>query len=117
VTFPNDANGDALRRMVADGDDLTKARDVDFSVVFADGASAEEFAKHLRALGYEVSVEDAETDQRFPWDVVVVKRMAPSYEEISGFEDLLRSVAARWGGHNDGWGCFSERSGETGGNA
>src|SRR5579859_1163237 len=108
VIFPNDANGDALRRMEAEGDDLTRPRNIDFNVVFADGRSAEEFAKHFRALGHEVSVEAAETDQAFPWDVVVVKHMAPSYDSVSGFESLLQSVADGWGVHNDGWGCFSE---------
>jgi hypothetical protein len=110
VIFPNDASGDALRRMEAEGDDLTRPRNVDFNVVFADGGSAEEFAKHFRALGHEVSVEVAETDQDFPWDAVVVKHMAPSYDGVSSFESLLQSVADRWGGHNDGWGCFSEPS-------
>ena len=110
MVFPNDANGDALRRMEAEGDDLTRPRNIDFDVVFPDGNSAEQFAKHFRALGHEVSVEAAGTRRDFPWDVVVVKRMVPSHEGITGFEDLLQSAADRWGGHNDGWGCFSESS-------
>jgi len=32
----------------------------------------------------------------------------PSYNGITNFENLLQSVADGWGGHNDGWGCFSE---------
>ena len=107
VIFPNDANGDALRRMEVQGDDLTKPRNIDFNVVFAEGAAAEEFAEHFRTLGHEVSVEATETDQDFPWDVVVVKHMAPSYDGVTDFETLLQSVADRWGGYNDGWGCFS----------
>ena len=107
MIFPNDANGDALRRMESEGDDLNRPRSVDFNVVFADGRSAEHFAEHFRALGHEVSVEARETDQDFPWDVVVVKHMAPSYDGVNGFETLLQSVANRWGGHNDGWGCFT----------
>ena len=108
VIFPGDANGDALRRMEAEGEDLTRPRNIDFNVVFANGSSAEEFARHLRALGHEVSVEAAETDQDFPWDVVVVRNMVPSYDGVGGFECLLQSVADLWGGHNDGWGCFPQ---------
>jgi hypothetical protein len=26
------------------------------------------------------------------------------------FENLLQSVADRWNGHNDGWGCLSQPS-------
>jgi hypothetical protein len=108
--FPNDANGDVLRRMEAQGDALTKPRNIDFTVAFADANSAERFAEHFRALGHEVSVDATETDQRFPWDVVVVQHMVCSYDGITNFEDLLQSVADGWGGHNDGWGCCSEPS-------
>ena len=105
--FPNDATGDALRRMEAQGDDLTKPRNIDFTVVFADSSSAEHFAEHFRGLGHKVSVEPTETDKDFPWDVLVVQQMVPSYDAITDFEDLLQSVADGWGGHNNGWGCFS----------
>jgi len=108
MIYPNDANGDALRRMEVQGDDLSRPRNIDFTVAFADASSAEQFAEHFRALGHEVSVELTETDQGFPWDVVVVQHMVPSYDGITNFENLLQSVANAWGGRNDGWGCFSE---------
>ncbi|HKF24122.1 MAG TPA: ribonuclease E inhibitor RraB [Candidatus Angelobacter sp.] len=108
MPYPNDVNGDALRRMEAQGDDLTRPRNIDFTVVFADANSAQEFAQHFRGLGHEVSVEGTEPGQDFPWEAVVVQHMVPSYDGIITFENLLQSVADTWGGHNDGWGCFSE---------
>ena len=66
MVHPNDVSGDALRRMEAQGDDLTKPRNVDFTVAFADASSAEQFAEHFRALGHEVSVEMTATNQDFP---------------------------------------------------
>ncbi|HLW53741.1 MAG TPA: ribonuclease E inhibitor RraB [Candidatus Angelobacter sp.] len=108
MVYPNDANGDALRRMEAQGDDLTRPRKIDFTVAFPTKNSAEQFSEHFRALGHEVSVELTETAQDFPWDVVVVQHMVPSHEGVTNFEKLLQSVADRCGGHNDGWGCFSE---------
>jgi hypothetical protein len=39
------------------------------------------------------------------WDVIVVRHMVPSHEGITNFENLLQSVAERWGGQKDGWGC------------
>lgn len=107
MLYPNDVNGDVLRRMEAKGDDLTRPRDIDFIVVFADASSAEQFAEHFRALRHKVSVQHTATDQDLPWDVRVVQHMASSYDGISDFEDLLQSVAEGWGGRNDGWGCFS----------
>ena len=46
MIYPDDGN--ALRRLERDGDDLTKPRNIDFAVVFADASSAEQFAEHFR---------------------------------------------------------------------
>jgi hypothetical protein len=107
MKYPDDANGDALRRMEAEGDDLTRPRNLEFTVVFSNENTAMQFANHFRALGFAVSAELAGTVPDFPWDVVVVKHMVPSHEEIGAFEDSLQKVADAFGGHNDGWGCFS----------
>ena len=104
MNYPNDANGDALRRMENAGDDLSRPRNVDFTVVFPSSDAANKFATKLRELDYAVSVESSETEE-FPWDVVVVNHMLPTYEGIAAFEDLLQRVASSFGGHNDGWGC------------
>jgi hypothetical protein len=106
--YPEDENGDALRNMEAHGDDLTKPRNIDFTVIFADARSAEQFAEYFHDLGHKISVEETKTKPDFPWDVIVVKHMVPTYEGVADFEDILQSIADRWGGHNDGWGCFSE---------
>lgn len=106
MKYPVDANGDALRRMEESGDDLTRPRNVDFTIVFPDQDSAESFANHFRALGYEASVELTETDKDHPWDVIVVKHMVPTHEGIGAFEDSLQDVATPFRGHNDGWGCL-----------
>ena len=108
MSYPKDANGDALRRMEEAGDDLTRPRNIDFMVVFPNNDAAEKFANQLRARGYAASIEFTETDEQFPWDVVVVKNMTPTHEGISAFEDLLQHVASSFGGHNDGWGSLSE---------
>jgi hypothetical protein len=112
MNYPNDENGDVLRRMEAGGDDLTQPRNIDFSVVFADEDSAQSFSRHFQALGYKASVDFAEVEKGFPWDVVVVKHMTPSHQEIGDFESLLEGVAEALGGYNDGWGCFCEPSKE-----
>jgi hypothetical protein len=106
--FPADANGDALQRLQANGDDLTRPRDVDFTVVFPNENAAKLFAQQVSSIGYSVTVEFAETVKECPWDVVVVKHMVPTHQEIGSFEGVLESVANPLGGHNDGWGCFSE---------
>src|SRR5262245_39348145 len=107
MKHPDDANGDVLRRMEAQGDDLSCPRNVEFTVVFPNESAARQFADHFSALGFAVSTEHTQTVENFPWDVVVVKHMTPAHEEIGAFENSLESVAVRFGGHNDGWGCLS----------
>ncbi len=108
MKFPDDANGDALRRMEEEGDDLSLARGIEFIVVFPSENTAKQFVSHFEALGYTTSTEFTQTVQDLPWDVIIVKRMIPSYEEIIAFEDSLRAIAEILGGRNDGWGCLSE---------
>lgn len=114
MKYPNDANGDALRRMEAGGDDLSRPRDIEFTVIFPSENTAKQFVNYIMALGYAASAELSGTVETLPWDVVVVKHMIPSHQEIGAFEDLLQRVAHDFGGQNDGWGCFSEPSSSSG---
>ena len=107
MEYPDDANGDALRHMAGQGDDLTCPRNVEFTVVFPDENVAKKFADHFSTLGYAASVELTQTVKKFPWDVVVVKHMVPKHEDIGAFEASLERVAANLGGHDDGWGCLA----------
>ena len=107
MNYPNDDNGDVLRRMEEQGDDLTRARDIDFSVIFEVESAAERFAEHFRTQGFGSSVYFAETMKESPWNVNVVRHMTPSHQEIGDFETTLQKFANTLGGRNDGWGCFS----------
>ena len=107
MVHPNDDTGHALRRLEADGDDLSIARDIDFSVVFPDESSASHFAEHFVHAGYKATVSFAQAKESHPWDVLVVKNMVPSHIGITDFENELQKVADALGGFDDGWGCFS----------
>ncbi|MDR7296479.1 hypothetical protein J2X16_001818 [Pelomonas aquatica] len=106
--FPNDENGDVLRRMRDSGDNLSIARDIDFTVVFVSRDDVQKFGDHFHELGYRISAEKSGTVEDFPWDVVVVKNMVPTHGAITAFEAELQSVATPLGGRNDGWGCFEQ---------
>jgi hypothetical protein len=109
--FPDDENGEVLRQMAEDGDDLSRSRDIDFVVVMPGMAVAQELSDHFEQAGYRVRMEEANTVPELPWDVVVTKHMVPTHAGITEFESELESVAVRLGGRNDGWGCF-EQSGQ-----
>jgi hypothetical protein len=106
--FPEDENGDVLRRMERNGDDLSVPRDINFSVVFSSEEKAENFADFVRQRGLKASVENINCVQEAPWDVIVTKHMRPTHKAISDFEEELDHISASLGGRNDGWGCFSQ---------
>jgi regulator of RNase E activity RraB len=73
----NEENRDVILQLIEAGDDLSKARDIDFSVVLPDGNSAEAFASQLRRQGYAIAIEEIDTEEGLPWNVTVVKHMLP----------------------------------------
>ena len=105
--FPDDENGDVLRRMVARGDDLSRPRIVDFTHVFATETAARAFAAKAEAEGLFAVIEMTETAEDWPWDVVVEHALTPSHAAVTALELRLAEMAERFGGRADGWGCES----------
>ena len=105
--FP-DENGDVLRRMERNGDDLSVPRDINFSVVFASQQDAESFAACVRQRGLAASVERSDCVLELPWDVTVTKHMVPTHKAITDIEAVFADISSALGGSNDGWGCFSQ---------
>jgi hypothetical protein len=108
-TFPSDLNGDVLRRMVENGDNLSVPRDIDFIVVTPDAEAAARFAEVVGKWGLALTVEHADVVTTLPWEVRVVSHMLPTHEGITQLEQRLGHEAALVGGRNDGWGCFEQK--------
>ncbi len=106
-SFPNDENGDVLRRMQDDGDDLSAPRKLEFEHVFLAKAAAIAFVSEVTAE--EVTVTVDWYAERQCWNVQVSRQMVPSHAAITGMEQRLDAVARRLGGRADGWGCFKVR--------
>jgi hypothetical protein len=107
-SFPNDVNGDVLRRMLASGDDLSVARDIDFAVVFPSEKAAQAFAANSQLAAYKRTVERSQCAPGLPYDVIVVRNMLPTHAGITEFEEFLEQLARPLGGRNDGWGCMAQ---------
>ncbi|WP_430392179.1 ribonuclease E inhibitor RraB [Dyella sp. 20L07] len=105
MNFPDDENGQVLRQMAAQGDDLSVPREIDFSVIFPSEDAALKFAVVLLQNGQKVSFSEYEEHDELPWQVEAHPFMVPTHENISGYEGVLASEAAPFGGQNDGWGC------------
>lgn len=99
-----DANADVLAGMAANGDDLSKARRVDFSHVFPQLAGAKAFCNWAVSQGYTVEIDDAGA---MSVDVTVSRTIMPDLELLTSCEFALAEAAEEFGGAADGWGCFS----------
>lgn len=109
--FPTDENGNVLRLMAAHGDDLTRARVVDFGHLLPNEAAARRMAAAATQLGFAVQVEpiddeDLAAGQRSgEWDVTCSQEMVPTHAGITALERQLDQLARSFGGRADGWGC------------
>ncbi|MBI2512525.1 MAG: ribonuclease E inhibitor RraB [Opitutae bacterium] len=103
--IPDDENGAVLRRMLENGDDLTKPRMVDFNHVFKDEKDARLFSdavKEMRIGEPEVAWEEEDHQ----WNVIVCIFMKPEHAPITSIEKRLDTIASDFHGHADGWGCM-----------
>jgi regulator of RNase E activity RraB len=103
--FPNDADGDALRRIAHDGSDLSKPMFIDFQIAVRDKSCAEELAVVARKLGYRVSIYDS-PECTLAWTCECSTRMVATYESVIAIQNELAEISKRFGGIPDGWGSF-----------
>jgi regulator of RNase E activity RraB len=102
--FPNDADGDALRRVVDNGSDMSKPMYVDFQILVRREESAHSLADAARKLGYHTSVYDS--DGKPPWTCQCSTRMLATYEGVIAIQNELADLSEPFGGKCDGWGTF-----------
>jgi hypothetical protein len=111
LDFPNDADGDALRRLINGGSDLAKPMYIDFQVAVLDETAARGLADVASKLGYHVHIY-ASPECSLPWTCECSTRMLASYEGVIAIQEELTKLATPFGGHSDGWGSFGNGSNE-----
>jgi hypothetical protein len=108
LDFPDDADGDALRRMAEDGNELTRPMQIDFTISVPSLAAGHAVAQAAQEIGYRTSVErDEETET---WTCYCSRHMVASYDAVILAQEELSLVSALHGGHCDGWGSFGNTS-------
>ncbi len=102
MDYPNDADGDALRR-VALTSDMTKPMVVDFAVDVPTEAAGEKIAALAAGRGYSA---DVELDRKKPahWTCYRTKTMVATYAAMIAAQKELDELSAPFGGKSDGWG-------------
>lgn len=102
--FPDDVNGDALWEMKNNGDDLSKPREIEFTVLFSNEYEALKFAETLLINRQKILLSDNEENKDYPYEIIVFVYMEATYDEITGYQDLLEMHATKFNGLGDGWG-------------
>jgi regulator of RNase E activity RraB len=97
-------NAHVLRGMEGRGVDLSRARVIDFSHVFADALCATNFIEACKSAGYEAM--DTTDEEMNHYDVTVSKEMIPTCENITATEEALGRMAKQYDGRSDGWGFY-----------
>ena len=105
--FPDDENGNVLWQMAADGDDLTEAHEIEFSIAFQPQEQAEKCALYLLKEEQKISLFEDEEADTLEWVITIYVYMEPEYSDIIDIEEWFTKIAEQHGGEYDGWGCMA----------
>jgi hypothetical protein len=104
MNFPNDADGDAPRRVANSGSDMSKPMRIDFLVSAPDAKSADAIADLARTRDDSVSVEKDEESDR--WSCSCTKEMFATYDSVVAAQRELDAMSRPFDGYSDGCGTL-----------
>jgi phage gp37-like protein len=103
-SYPNDTDGDALRRVVSSGSDMSKSMMIDYAIAVPDEATARTVACAVEAAGFDPSI--SEDTVRGRWSVYCAKSMLATHAGVVAAQSTLNKIAGPLGGTCDGWASF-----------
>jgi Regulator of ribonuclease activity B len=103
-TYPTDADGDALRKVVESGADMSRPMVIDFSVAVPDEGSARQVAEIVATRDFDPSIY--EDNDKGSWSVYCSKSMLATYDGVVAVQAELNGLVAPLQGRCDGWATF-----------
>jgi hypothetical protein len=104
--IPNDADGDAMRRVIADGVDPTRPMTIDFQIDCPDIPGAEAIAASVPADEFAIRVYEDLEDGNVTCECS--RRMLLDHAELLRIQQLLTDIAKPHGGWCESWGTFGK---------
>ena len=105
--YPNDDDGNAIRRVAADGSDMDLPMEIDFMIDAPDAGAGAAIAGVIGGLGYRTRVVFDEGEADAPSSTVYcTKEMVLTYVAVVASQDELDRLSRPLGGRSDGWGTF-----------
>jgi Regulator of ribonuclease activity B len=111
MDYPNDADGDSLRKVVEAGADMSRPMTIDFSVDAPDEHAARAIAELVSTQGFDPSISD--NGGSGSWSVYCSKTMLATYEGVVAVQAQLNELSEPHGGNCDGWGTFGNSQSPT----
>lgn len=113
MSYPNDADGNALANIAASGMDMEKMAAIEFAIAVPNGSVGKAVVALVSEIGYqtvlyfdegEPDYEEGEDEEFGPsWTVYAVASMRPTYENVVRCQSSINKLVAGIGGHCDGW--------------
>jgi len=103
--WPNDADGDALRRIWSDGVDFSKLHLIDFQVDFNKWPPSNEALQILHNFQKVRLIHTGEHEDGY---VEISMLMRLGYDEVIGMEKLLTILLREYSGFCECWGMMAE---------
>ena len=102
--FPDNADGDALKRLAESGADMTSPMVIGFMVAVPDEPTGKAIALKASETGYEASLDhDSESGE---WTCYCSRSMFATYTKVINCQLELDKIAVAYGGFVDGWRTF-----------
>ena len=102
--YPDDSDGEALRRIESAGSNMSEPMPVDFFVAAPHAEAAASISSLAIRRGYAARADfDEESNS---WTVVCSKRMIPTYDAIVDAQAELDALSQPHSGMSDGWGTL-----------
>ena len=106
MTWPNDADGDVLRKLEEGGFDFSRAHKIDFNVDFRSWPPAELAIKLLRKEFGVIEIFEPSDDFNGYISFQVVERV--TYEGVTSMQRRLTREMQPYGGVCESWGVWGE---------
>jgi hypothetical protein len=104
MSIPNDADGDAMRRVIAGGADLTRSMRIDFQIDCPDLATAQAIGARVSRDEFEVSVY--QNSEHTSATCGCSRDMLLEHSELVRIQAQLSEIARPFGGRCEAWGTF-----------
>ena len=102
--YPNDDDGDALRRIAESGSDMSQPMLVDFFIAVHDEQMARAVADAVGPKGYAIELDHDDEDD--DWSCCCSREMLLTHDAVVAAQAELQRLAEPLGGEVDGWGTF-----------